>query len=103
MPSLKQIVSSPEYQSLATAHSKAGGTVFAVTFIYLLFSSSFASGALGSVLFFGIGIFAVSFLISMPVLLLMQFLRPISGLLDFGQYILIVFATYMSYTKLFVS
>ena len=70
MADLDEVAKDPRYDQAATGASKTTIFVFVATFLYLVFFSRVAPGILGGFLFFVVGIFVASILISMPLFLL---------------------------------
>jgi hypothetical protein len=70
MPKLDDIARDPTYDARASQASKNTIFVFAATFAYMLFFSGVSPGVTGGLVFFTVGIFAVSLLIAMPLFLL---------------------------------
>lgn len=92
MTDLKEIASNPNYDAAASGASKATITVFAATFAYMVLFGGVSPGWLGGAVFFVVGMFAVSLLISMPLFLLKSKAPRIAGVatvLDIGLTVLV--------------
>lgn len=101
MVDLNEVAKDPRYDQAATGASKTTILVFVATFLYLVFFSGVTPGLLGGFLFFAIGIFVASILISMPLFLLkMKF--PISTpIVSIAEVVITIVLTRAIYLWLF--
>lgn len=98
MPKLDEIASDPSYNSEASSASKATIFAFVATFIYMIFGSGVRSGIFGGFVFFIVGIFAVSIVISMPLFVLSKKipkLRLLTSALDIVVTVLVTRYAYL--------
>lgn len=98
MPKLDEIASDPSYDSEASSASKATIFAFVATFIYMIFGSGVRSGIFGGFVFFIVGIFAVSIVISMPLFVLSKKipkLRLLTSALDIVVTVLVTRYAYL--------
>ena len=103
MAKLGEIVADPNYNAAASGAAKATIFVFIATFGYLVFFSGTSPGIIGGAVFFGVGIFVVSLVISMPLFLLRAKL-PGSGLLiSIADIAITIFVTRFVYLWLFAA
>ena len=102
MAKLNDIVNRPGFETAGTSASKATIVVFAATFLYLVIFSDIKPGILGGAIFFVVGIFAVSLLISMPLFIL-RAKFPILGIaISLADVVITVALTHLVYVWLFI-
>lgn len=91
------------YEAAAKAASSFTIFVFIGTFAYLVSFSGTSPGLLGGVVFFVVGIFAVSLLIAMPLFLLWVMFPRFSLLIYIADIAITIFVTRLVYFWLFTA
>ena len=103
MVKLSDVANDPNYDGAASGASKATITVFVGTFAYLVFFSAVRPGIIGGAIFFLVGMFAASLLISMPFFLLRTKIPKLGLLVSISEIAATIFATRAIYLWLFSS
>ena len=103
MTKVEDVVTDPNYDSAASGASKATIFVFVATFGYLLFFSGTSPGIFGGAGFFFIGIFVVSFVISMPLFLLRAKAPRLGTLVSVADIAITILLTRFVYLFLFAA
>jgi hypothetical protein len=90
-----------DYTVAASAQSKAASFLFIGTFIYLIVTTGISTGIFGGLLFFIIGIFAVSLLIAAPLFLLKVSFPKLRLFIIAAEWVMPVSATYWTFYVIF--
>lgn len=103
MSGLGNFVNDPNYESQASAASKLSEATFILTFVFLLLFLDNKAGFLSGAVFFFVGIFVVSIVISAPSFLLKKKFRKASLLISLFDIVFTIFITTMVFSYFFTN
>lgn len=101
MADLKDVVNSPEYEMVASAHAKAASFFFIGVFIYLVGFTGIKPGFIYGTLFFVVGLFVSNILVAAPLMLASIKLPKASLVFALAKYPIIFFGAKYAYHYLF--
>ena len=103
MAKIKEAIKDPNYEAAASARSRATIFIFVGTFLYMLVVTDISTGFIGGAIFFFVGIFIVSLLISMPLMMASVKFPKLSSVISIADILITIFATRWVYIWLFAT